>query len=52
MVEELSATAQAVVLPALLKKVKAWIGVDLSDQTSNKSQSLGSNQESRSIGKI
>jgi len=33
LVEELSATAQAVVLPALLKKVKTWIGVDLSDKT-------------------
>jgi hypothetical protein len=32
LVEELSATAQAVVLPALLKKIKTWIGVDLSEK--------------------
>jgi hypothetical protein len=33
LVEELSTTAQTVVLPALLKKVRSWIGVDLSDKT-------------------
>jgi hypothetical protein len=33
LIEELSTTAQAVVLPALLRKIKTWIGVDLSDQT-------------------
>jgi len=33
LVEELSTTAQSVVLPALLKKIKSWIGVDLSDKT-------------------
>ncbi len=33
LVEELSTTAQQVVLPALLKKIKTWIGVDLSDKT-------------------
>ncbi|HAF13057.1 MAG TPA: hypothetical protein DCK93_15355 [Blastocatellia bacterium] len=38
LIEELSTTAQQVVLPALLKKVKTWIGVDLSDKT----PSLGS----------
>lgn len=43
LVEELSTTAQTVVLPALLKKIKTWIGVDLSE----KSSSIGSNQESR-----
>lgn len=48
LVEELSATAQAVVLPALLKKIKTWIGVDLSDKTS----SVGINQGSRSMEKI
>jgi hypothetical protein len=52
LVEELSATAQAVVLPALLKKVKSWIGVDLSDKTLDKSPSMASNQGSRSIEKI
>jgi len=48
LVEELSTTAQTVVLPALLKKIKTWIGVDLSD----KSPSMGSNQGSRSTVKI
>jgi hypothetical protein len=32
LVEELSSTAQEVVLPALLKKIKGWIGLDLSDK--------------------
>lgn len=32
LVEELSTTAQQVVLPALLRKLKTWIGVDLSDK--------------------
>jgi len=31
-VEELSATAQAVVLPFLLNKIKNWVGVDLSEK--------------------
>jgi hypothetical protein len=48
LVEELSATAQAVVLPALLKKIKTWVGVDLSDKT----PSMGINQGSRSVEKI
>ena len=33
LVEELSTTAQQVVLPAVLKKIKGWIGVDLSSKT-------------------
>lgn len=33
LVEELSTTAQQVVLPALLRKLKTWIGVDLSEKT-------------------
>ena len=41
LVEELSTTAQQVVLPALLKKVKSWIGLDLS----NKTPSMGSKHE-------
>lgn len=36
LVEELSTTAQTVVLPALLKKIRTWIGVDLSDKSSAK----------------
>lgn len=32
-VEELSTTAQTVVLPLLLKKIRSWIGVDLSDKS-------------------
>jgi hypothetical protein len=43
LVEELSTTAQQVVLPALLKKIKNWIGLDLSDKT----PSMGGKQESR-----
>src|SRR5258705_2553398 len=43
LVEELSTTAQQVVLPALLRKVKGWIGLDLS----NKTPSMGNQQEVR-----
>jgi hypothetical protein len=35
LVEELSTTAQVVVLPALLRKVRQWIGADLSDKSSD-----------------
>ena len=48
LVEELSITAQQIVLPALLKKIKTWIGVDLSA----KSPSISSNQGGRSTEKI
>jgi len=44
-IEELSATAHQVVLPALLNKIKGWIGLDLSD----KGASMKSNPE-RKIG--
>ncbi len=37
LVEELSTTAQQVVLPALLKKIKNWIGLDLSSKSSSMS---------------
>ncbi|MFN2493797.1 MAG: hypothetical protein ABR501_13040 [Pyrinomonadaceae bacterium] len=40
LVDELSTTAQQVVLPALLKKIRTWIGVDLSE----KSTSMGGQQ--------
>lgn len=43
LVEELSTTAQQVVLPALLKKIKNWIGLDLSD----KRPSMASKHENR-----
>ena len=33
LVDELSTTAQAVVLPALIRKVREWIGADLSDKS-------------------
>jgi hypothetical protein len=33
LVEELATTAQQVVLPALLNKIKSWIGLDLSSKT-------------------
>lgn len=42
-VEELSSTAQTVVLPALLAKIKNWIGMDLS----GKKQEAGTNQQTR-----
>jgi ElaB/YqjD/DUF883 family membrane-anchored ribosome-binding protein len=45
LIEELSATAQQVVLPALLKKIKGWIGVDLSNKT--KTTSMASEQRPR-----
>jgi hypothetical protein len=44
LVEELSTTAQQVVLPALLKKIKGWIGVDLS----TKSVTMKANEVSQS----
>lgn len=34
-VEELSKTAQLVVLPAVLNKIKGWIGLDLSNKTTS-----------------
>lgn len=43
LVDELSTTAQHVVLPAVLKKIKGWIGIDLS----NKTTSMGSEQRAR-----
>ncbi len=43
-IEELSSTAQQVVLPALLKKVKSWIGLDLS----SKSPTTSNNQVGQS----
>jgi hypothetical protein len=45
LVEELSNTAQQVVLPALLKKIKGWIGLDLSAKT----PAMGSKHESRPL---
>ena len=39
LVEELSTTAQAVVLPALIRKVREWIGADLSDKSQAQSSS-------------
>ena len=41
LLDELSTTAQVVVLPILLKKIKGWIGVDLSDKTA----SMGTKRE-------
>jgi ElaB/YqjD/DUF883 family membrane-anchored ribosome-binding protein len=41
LVEELSTTAQQVVLPLLLKKIKNWIGLDLSDKTERQSAMSG-----------
>jgi hypothetical protein len=44
LVEELSTTAQQIVLPALLKKIKNWIGLDLSART----PSMANNQKAPS----
>lgn len=44
LVEELSATAQTVVLPALLGKIKSWIGLDLSSKKHDQSDP---NQQTR-----
>jgi hypothetical protein len=44
-VEELSTTAQAVVLPFLLNKIKNWVGLDLLE----KPASMGSAQPARSV---
>jgi len=41
LVEELSTTAQQVVLPALLKKIKGWIGLDLSSKSSLSANQVG-----------
>jgi len=46
LVEELSTTAQQVVLPALLKKIKNLIGLDLSNKTTRR-PSMESQSESR-----
>jgi len=46
LVEELSTTAQQVVLPALLKKVKSWIGLDLSNKTPSMASKQGSHTPS------
>jgi hypothetical protein len=47
LIEELSTTAQAVVLPALLRKVKGWIGVDLSE----KPASMGTRQPASNVSR-
>jgi len=43
LIEELSTTAQTVVLPLLLNKIKGWIGVDLSDKSERRS-SMGAGE--------
>ena len=42
LVNELSTTAQNVVLPALLAKIKDWVGLDLSEKKSAPESQLGS----------
>jgi len=45
LVEELSTTAQTVVLPLLLNKIRGWIGVDLSNKSEHSGgASMGSNE--------
>ncbi len=52
LVEELSATAQTVILPALLTKIRSWIGVDLSEKPASmaSAQPGGSISNASSIG--
>jgi len=45
LVEELSTTAQTIVLPALLAKIKSWIGVDLNE----KPASMASGQAAHNV---
>jgi len=47
LVEELSTTAQTVVLPALFRKIKELIGADLSKRTEPKEASAGSSMRPR-----
>jgi hypothetical protein len=50
LIEELSTTAQQVVLPALLAKIKNWIGLDLSEKTSStKDNQVRSQSYARSL---
>jgi len=44
LVEELSTTAQTVVVPALIRKVREWIGADLSDKSTRQSPQTSSTQ--------
>ena len=45
LIEELSTTAQTVVLPLLLNKIKGWIGVDLSNKSEHSGgASMGNNE--------
>ena len=47
LVDELSMTAQTVVLPALIRKVREWIGADLSDKSQAQSSSPVNQRSSR-----
>jgi hypothetical protein len=51
LVEELSTTAQQVVLPVLLKKIKSWIGIDLSDKTERR-PSMGGSEVNRNAYEV
>ena len=42
LVDELSTTAQTVILPALIRKIREWIGADLSDKSSSRESSAAS----------
>jgi len=46
LIDELSTTAQTVVLPALIRKVRDWIGADLSDKSQSRAKTAGTSQES------
>ena len=47
LIDELSTTAQQVVLPALLTKIKDWIGLDLSEE--RQEQSVSSTPQASSV---
>lgn len=47
LVDELSTTAQAVVLPALIRKVREWIGADISDDKGQAQSSSPANTPRR-----
>jgi len=50
LVEELSTTAQQIILPALLKKLRTWIGVDLSEKTPSMRSGSAGNRSTTGTG--
>ncbi len=48
LVDELATTAQVVVVPALIRKVREWLGADLSDETSKSQTPAAASMRSQS----